>query len=389
MFDYSLWSVLCALLFHVLLFRLLREISLFSRYMESSEGSGSQQCDFCDKRKRLEENGEMNMDTGRRSLQSRVKTSTGANCDGLCVADDEAFFTIDLSNDSHYGILKVSDSVVYLFAGSTTFIVNMVTRSMIVSYDSKRILPSHGMECIDLDTNGRRWEGGVKDGKPFGYGVVYDEEGRKEYEGFMLDGIKTCYGIEFYSDIGRVKYDGCFCDNNRFGKGTLCDRNGTVEHSGLWKNNHPCSSIFDGRTIDNYTELVKIPNCSFSDTCSFTPSFHIHSLKRIVMGDECFVSALRFELEELDGLESIIIGERCFTTVEDIDVIDNRERTDGVFRVVNCPKLKFIQIGDWSFRDYHSFELSSLPSLESIDIGEKCFYYAPSFSLTGLIDWLV
>ena len=34
-----------------------------------------------------------------------------------------------------------------------------------------------GVDCIDLDVNGRRWEGGVKDGKPLGYGMVYDEEG--------------------------------------------------------------------------------------------------------------------------------------------------------------------------------------------------------------------
>ena len=29
-----------------------------------------------------------------------------------------------------------------------------------------------GVDCIDLDVVGRRWEGGVKDGKPFGYEVL-------------------------------------------------------------------------------------------------------------------------------------------------------------------------------------------------------------------------
>ena len=47
-----------------------------------------------------------------------------------------------------------------------------------------------GVGCIDLDVNGKRWEGGVKDVKPFGYGVLFDEEGKKEYEGFMVDGVK-------------------------------------------------------------------------------------------------------------------------------------------------------------------------------------------------------
>ena len=36
-----------------------------------------------------------------------------------------------------------------------------------------------GVDCIDLDVNGKRWEGGVKDGKLFGYGVLYDEEGKE------------------------------------------------------------------------------------------------------------------------------------------------------------------------------------------------------------------
>ena len=77
----------------------------------------------------------------------------------------------------------------------------------------------------------------------------------------------------------------------------------------------------------------------------------------------------------------MVIGKNSFR-------IDTSERNDGDYRIVNCPKLKSIQI-DESFRDYHSFELNNLPSLQSIDIGENCFIYAPSFSLTGLIDGLV
>ena len=70
-------------------------------------------------------------------------------------------------------------------------------------------------------------------------------------------------------------------------------------------------------------------------------------------------------------------------------MISEEERSDGSYRIVNCPKLKSIQIGGWSFHDYHSFELNNLPSLQSIVIGHGCFWYAPSFSLTGLIDGLV
>ena len=105
-------------------------------------------------------------------------------------------------------------------------------------------------------------------------------------------------------------------------------------------------------------------------------------LKRIVIGNECFVNVRVFELDGLGELESVEIGQDSF-------MIDYKERSDGSYRIVNCPKLKSIQIGYESFDDYHSFELSNLPSLQSIDMGVCCFYYAPSFSLTGLIDGLV
>ena len=98
-----------------------------------------------------------------------------------------------------------------------------------------------------------------------------------------------------------------------------------------------------------------------------------------MIGDECFGKVRVFELDGLSELESVVIGQRSFRISDD-------ERNDGDYRIVNCSKLKSIQIGDWSFEDYNSFELNNLPSLQSIDIGYCCFYNAPSFSLTGLID---
>ena len=126
-----------------------------------------------------------------------------------------------------------------------------------------------------------------------------------------------------------------------------------------------------------------IPNVIFNgnNIASFNIS-NIGVLKSIVIGDRCFGKVRVFELDGLDELESVEIGQDSFR-------ISDKERNDGDYRIVNCPKLKSIQIGDYSFGDYHSFELNNLPSLQSIDIGMDCFIYAPSFSLTGLIDGLV
>ena len=105
-------------------------------------------------------------------------------------------------------------------------------------------------------------------------------------------------------------------------------------------------------------------------------------MKRIEIRDSCFGKVRVFELDGLSELESVVIGKDSFK-------ISEKKRNDGSYRIVNCPKLKSIQIGIDSFYDYHSFELNNLPSLQSIDLGEWCFQYAPSFSLTGLIDGLI
>ena len=112
-------------------------------------------------------------------------------------------------------------------------------------------------------------------------------------------------------------------------------------------------------------------------------------LKRIMIGDDCFGKVRVFELVGLSELESVVIGEKSFTHAKEDNDIWNSERSDGSCRIVNCPKLKSIQIRYYSFSDYHSFKLNNLPSLQFIDMGEWCFYYAPSFSLIGLIDGLV
>ena len=166
--------------------------------------------------------------------------------------------------------------------------------------------------------------------------------------------------------------------------------------------------------VRNRTELNSIPldvedlwisRFDTSDVSEFSSS-RFQSLKTLVIGNGLFWSVNRLELNNLTSLQILYIGNGCFENVRMFELnglrelesvvigqqsfrIDYKERSDGSYRIMNCPKLKSIQIGGHSFYDYHSFELSNLPSLQSIDIGESCFYHAPSFSLTGLIDGLV
>ena len=130
-----------------------------------------------------------------------------------------------------------------------------------------------------------------------------------------------------------------------------------------------------------YQEMIVGNNGYNDDSVTELKLSGLARLKRIVIGDECFGKVRVFELNGLNKLESVVIGESSFSIGDD-------ELSDGDYRIVNCPKLKSIQIGDKSFYDYHSFKLNNLHSLQSIDIGDNCFHYALSFSLTGLIDGL-
>ena len=140
---------------------------------------------------------------------------------------------------------------------------------------------------------------------------------------------------------------------------------------------------YDLLKLTESSNTMIIPNEYFNG--NNIASFNISNngvLKSIVIGEWCFGKVRVFELDGLCELKSVVIGKNSFR-------ISDAERNDGSYRIVNSPKLKSIQIGDRSFWDYHSFELNNLPSLQSIDIGNWCFRWAPSFSLTGLIDGLV
>lgn len=106
-------------------------------------------------------------------------------------------------------------------------------------------------------------------------------------------------------------------------------------------------------------------------------------IERIVIGKKCFKGIRKFELDGLSELESIAFGNNSFAS--NCDEYDD-EPLNGDYRVINCPKLKTIQIGCYTFTYYTSFELNNLPSLQSIQIDDHCFISSLQFSLTGLTE---
>ena len=125
------------------------------------------------------------------------------------------------------------------------------------------------------------------------------------------------------------------------------------------------------------SEKFVISNGMFNDknitTLCFSPL--LTQLKQIEIGDNCFQQGCEFVINGVESLESVKIGKHCF-------IISWKERDDGVCRITNCPNLRQLGIGDYSFADFKSFELSNLNSIQSIKFGNECFLSA-DFSLKG------
>ena len=138
--------------------------------------------------------------------------------------------------------------------------------------------------------------------------------------------------------------------------------------------------ILPNQSIDDIpTDIQHLYLCGFKDYEYDDLIFANNSLQRlksITIGSFGFEYVREFVLDGLESLESLKIGEKCFR----IDIW--KERDDGICRITNCPNLTQLEIGNGSFKEFKSFELSNLNSLHSIEFGNVCFRYS-DFSLKG------
>lgn len=88
------------------------------------------------------------------------------------------------------------------------------------------------------------------------------------------------------------------------------------------------------------------------------------------------------DLSRLSQLKTLEIGNHCFTRVKDWTVVGLRElecvvigtycatQASGRFCVKNCPSLKELKIGRFSFEDYSVCVIENVDALEGIAIGD-------------------
>ena len=226
---------------------------------------------------------------------------------------------------------------------------------------------------LDLNDEGERWEGDVLSNEPYGWGVLYDSENRRVYEGFRIDDANVCYGRSFYSENQKVEYEGGICGGMRWGRGTQSDRHGNIVLKGEWMNNEPLSKRVvvneKNQFLHNHIEELIVSNnsCNGPEWSALDLSLMPH-LRLFEVGDECFENVNEMKLIGLSMLERVVIGRESFTKQKNERLLESDPNRH--FCLKNCERLRELMIGCDSFCDYSVCEIENMNRLEVIEMGE-------------------
>lgn len=199
-----------------------------------------------------------------------------------------------------------------------------------------------------------RWEGSTNNGLPYGFGCMYNSENKLIYQGFMYEGMKVCFGTEFYVESGTVQYSGEFYDNMKFGYGEQFRVNSKPEFCGDWFKDQPIR------------ETTLQMNDHFNEN-----AIH-YDLKELKIGDKCHCSISDLNIVHYNNLEKLDVGNNVTS--------DNWNNV----RIMHCNHLKEVILGDNSInnkfggqRNNSSFIIMNCAELNQIYIGKKslnCFW---------------
>ena len=304
-----------------------------------------------------------------------VKILKNQECCELILKDVEDSFLV-LCNSGlcwyHEGVIEKSPCVVTEVS---------VRRVVEADTDSHELLRVNGKDVsgiehnqvLDLSDEGERWEGDVLNNQPYGWGVLYDSENRMAYEGFRIDKVNVCYGIQYYSDVQKVEYEGEICEGKRWGRCIQYDRNGNTVFDGEWMNddNQIEKRVVlneENQFLHNHIEELIVENnsCNGPEWTALDLGF-IPSLRLLQVGDECFANVKEVKLIGLNQLVRVVIGKNGFTKPINYCFGDNPARH---FNLKNCRILKELKMGCYSFFDYSVCEIENVPSLEVIEMGK-------------------
>ena len=203
---------------------------------------------------------------------------------------------------------------------------------------------------MDLDANGRRWEGTLVNDHPYGYEVKYDENGHVEYEGYIYQNQKIGLCMEYYSDIEKVKSKRVYGGDKLYGRSILYDRNGDVTEDSFWLSGIPLSSSRCLHSHDTEFKRFDIVPSFFAQWLLELKTIMVYSLSQ----GTTFVN-----IHKLRKLESI-------------HTIGKTYLYETSLTICSCPLLRSLRL-ESPMVGRRCFHFEDLPSLEGFVIGDSCF----------------
>ena len=270
--------------------------------------------------------------------------------------------------ETSHRILELGDWINVQMSGERVIAVDIQSRQLL-RLSEMDLSEMKQNEVLDLNDEGERWEGDILNNQPFGWGVLYDTDNRRVYEGFRVGNANVCYGRSYYPDIQKAEYEGEILNGRRWGRGIQYDRSGLVMYEGEWMNDEHVEKRVEVRDenklFHNYVEeLTLLPSCEISSNTlhfSLLPRLrvlHVHGMN--------IASVSRVELIGMHELERAVFACRCPYDTKSL----------RSFQVKNCERLKELIVEDGTFRDFCECVIENLPSLEVLSIGNANSYRA-------------
>ena len=146
-----------------------------------------------------------------------------------------------------------------------------------------------------------------------------------------------------------------------------------------------CSKGDIASLTSSVTHIIVSSNCANDASLIMLDFSRFVSVRRIIVGDESLMYVNEVKLIGLNDLESVQIGMNSFTKQKNgSDKDPNRH-----FYLKNCPKLKSLKLGRYSFSDYTVFEIENVNALEVIEMGDlneySCNFYSASLELKSIL----
>ena len=151
----------------------------------------------------------------------------------------------------------------------------------------------------------------------------------------------------------------------------------------------PTANVFNVNDLNALSSTVT--EIIVENRCCLDPSFTVLDLtrftnvRRIVIGHDAFMYVDEVKLIGLSELESVEIGMNSFTKEKNSWGNDPNRH----FYLKNCPVLKELKVGRYSFSDYTVIEIENVDALEVIEMGDlemsSYNFYSASLELKSIL----